>query len=111
VSAANAYGVSPASEAVTLTFPGPCSGVPEAPVNVQAWTAGTTISLSWWAPPIGPPATSYVVSVSGAWVGGFTTTGRTLSGAAAPGSYAINVSATNACGVGPPSAAQTAVVP
>jgi len=111
VIAANASGASPPSNAVTLTFPHACSGVPDMPTNLQTWKAGNTIFLSWSPPASGPAVTSYRVAVSGAWVGGFTTPARTLSGEAAPGSYVITVSATNACGVGPPSAAQTVVTP
>jgi len=111
LSAANARGVSPASNVVTLTVPSPCAGVPDAPVNFQAWTAGNTIHVSWWIPPTGPVATSYVVSVGGAYVGRFTTTGRTLSGAAGPGTYTLGVAAANACGVGPPASTQTVVIP
>ena len=51
VIAANASGVSPPSNAVTLTFPGAgCSGVPGAPTNLQTWKVGNTIFLSWSPP-------------------------------------------------------------
>lgn len=111
VVAANAVGTSPFSNAVTLTFPGPCTGVPGVPVNLQTWKVGSTIFASWDAPVSGPAATGYGVFVSGAYVGGFTTTARTLSGVAGPGEYVISVAATNACGTGPATASQTVVLP
>ena len=44
VTAANASGSSAPSNSVTLTFPGACSGVPDAPTNVQTWKVGSTYS-------------------------------------------------------------------
>jgi hypothetical protein len=111
VAAANAGGVSAPSNAVTLTFPQPCSGVPQAPTGLQTWKVGSTIYLAWDAPVGGPAVTSYTVWVTGSWVGSFTVTGRTLSGAAAPGRYTIGVGANNACGAGPATPAQTVVLP
>ena len=111
VAASNAIGVSPFSNPVTLAFPAPCSGVPGMPVNFQAWRIGTTIVVSWNPPTSGPAVTNYTVQVSGAYVGSFSTSGRTLSGVAAPGSYGLRVAAGNACGAGPPTPVQTVVVP
>jgi hypothetical protein len=104
--AANAVGISPFSNEVTLTFPGPCTGVPGVPVNLQTWKVGSTIFASWDAPASGPAATGYGVFVTGAYVGAFATTARTLSGVAGPGEYVISVAATNACGTGPATASQ-----
>jgi len=111
VVAANASGVSGPSNAVTLTFPAACSGVPEAPVNFQAWREGRTVVLSWSPPVSGPAVASFVVSVTGAFTGSLVMTGRTLSNAVAPGSYTISVAAGNTCGTGPATPAQTVVVP
>lgn len=111
VAASNASGVSPFSNPVTLTFPAPCSGVPWVPVNFQAWRIGTTIFVSWSPPTTGPAVTSYTVQVSGAYVGSFTTGGRTLSGVAVPGSYVLSVAAGNACGMGPATPTQMVVIP
>jgi hypothetical protein len=99
------------SNTVTLSFPNPCAGVPLAPTNLQTWKVGNTIFLAWSAPAGGPAVTSYTVWVSGAYVGSFGTTGRTLSGVAGPGSYVISVSAGNACGAGPATPPQTVVMP
>ena len=85
VIAANASGASAPSNEVTLTFPGACTGVPDAPVDFQAWRAGSTIFVSWSPPASGPAVTRYTVQVGGAFVGGFTTTERTLSGRGCPG--------------------------
>jgi len=111
VVASNAYGVSPPSNTVTLTFPDLCSGVPQAPLAFQAWLVGTTIVVSWSPPVSGPAVTGYTVQVTGAYAGHFTTTARTQSGVAAPGRYTLNVKATNPCGTGPPTPEQTVVVP
>jgi hypothetical protein len=109
--AANDSGVSPPSTAVTLTFPGACSGVPEAPVNFQAWKVGSIVFVSWSPPPTGPAVRGYTVRVGGAYVGSFTTAGRTLRGAAAPGSYQLSVAASNPCGTGMATPARVVVIP
>ena len=111
VVAANASGPSPPSDPVRLTFPATCSGVPGPPERLQTWKLGGTIFLSWGPPAGGTAVASYTVWASGSYEGSFTTTGRTLSGAAAPGSYVLSVTANNACGVGPATATQTVVIP
>jgi hypothetical protein len=111
VIAANASGVSAPSNAVTLTFPEPCTGVPGVPEHLQTWKVGNTIFLSWSAPDGGPAVASYTVWVGGAYVGSFGTVGRTLSGAAGPGSYVLSVTADNACGTGAATPTQTVVIP
>jgi hypothetical protein len=111
VSAANAGGVSAPSNAVTLTFPQGCTGVPAPPEHLQTWKVGTTIFLSWSPPDGGPAVTSYTVWVGGSYAGSFGAIGRTLSGAAAPGSYVLSVTADNACGVGAATPMQTVVIP
>jgi hypothetical protein len=111
VVAANAGGVSPPSNAVTLTLPGPCGGSPQAPSNVRVWRDGPIVSMSWSPPASGPAVSSYIAYVSGAYVGSFTTTGRILTGAAGPGTYSLSVAAANVCGTGVASAIQTVIVP
>lgn len=111
VIAANASGASPPSNAVTLTFPGACSGAPDAPVNFQAWRTGNAIFVAWSPPASGSAVEGYVVSVTGAYVGSIAVAGRALSGTVAPGSYGLSVAATNRCGTGPATAAQTVVIP
>jgi hypothetical protein len=46
-----------------------------------------------------------------AFAGTFATPGRTLSGAAGPGSYQLNVAAVNACGASAATPSQTVVIP
>lgn len=111
VVAANASGASPPSNAVTLTFPGACSGAPGAPVNFQAWKTGSAISVAWNPPVSGSAVEGYVVSVTGAYVGSIAVAGRTLSGTVGPGTYALSVAATNRCGTGPATEAETIVIP
>ena len=47
VRAGNAAGASTASNPVTLTFPGACSGPPLAPANFLAYKSGNTIFVVW----------------------------------------------------------------
>jgi hypothetical protein len=111
VSAANASGVSAPSNTVTLTFPRACDGVPGVPTNFVSTKSGFTIFVSWGPPANGPAVAGYTVHVTGTYVGGFPTTGRSLSGTASPGSYTLSVVATNACGAGTATPTQTVVIP
>jgi len=111
VSASNAGGTSGPSNPVTVTFPGPCSGAPLTPANFVAYRAGNTINLVWDPPASGPAPTGYVLNVTGAFVGSFSTTASTLSGNAGPGSYDLSVFASNACGSSPATTVQTITVP
>jgi hypothetical protein len=111
VVATNARGTSTPSNAVTLTFPGACSGGPGVPTHVVAQRVEHTIVVSWEPPANGGAVTHYWVIVGGGLVGAFPTTDRSVSGAVDPGSYAIRVAAANACGVGAGSVPQTIVVP
>jgi hypothetical protein len=111
MSASSAGGMSAPSNSVTLSFPSPCTGVPGIPTDLQMWTAGRTIFLAWGPSASGAAVTGYTVHVSGSYVGSFATTDRTLSGVAAPGSYTLNVVATNPCGASPATPAQTVVMP
>ena len=109
--AQNASGSSPASNAVTLTFPGSCTGPPQTPANVLAYRMGNTIYIDWAPAASGPAPTGYVLNVTGSFVGAFTTSGRAMSGTAGPGSYTLTVAATNACGASAASSPQTVVLP
>ena len=51
------------------------------------------------------------MSMTGAYVGSIAVAGRTLSGTVGPGTYALSVAATNRCGTGPATAAETIVIP
>lgn len=96
--AQNAAGASVASNAVTLTFPGPCSGPPQTPASVRAYRVANTVFIDWAPAPAGPAPTGYVVNVSGSFVGAVATAGRALSGTVGFGSYTLTAAATNACG-------------
>jgi Fungalysin metallopeptidase (M36)/Bacterial Ig domain len=98
VRAINAAGASGASNPVTLTIPGPCTGAPLAPANFLASKTGTTLSVIWDPPASGPSPTGYVVNVTGSVTGNVPTTARFLSGTVGPGTYALSVTAVNACG-------------
>ena len=109
--AQNAGGVSPPSTPVTLSFPGPCTGPPQAPTNVLAYRVGNTVFVNWAPAPGGPAPTGYVLNVTGSFVGSFPTSGRAMSGTVGPGSYTLTVGATNVCGASAASPPQTVVVP
>jgi YVTN family beta-propeller protein len=111
LSATNAAGFSGVSNSVTVTFPGPCTGVPKAPIQLVASRDGNVITVLWESATSGPAATGFMVNVSGSFVGSFPALGRSLSGAVGAGSYTISVSAANACGVSSPTAEQTLIVP
>ncbi len=109
VRAVNAAGSSAPSNSVTLTFPGTCAP-PAAPATFSAAVSGRTIFASWTPPAAGAAATGYVLIVSGALSGSFSTTGLALSGSVGPGSYTLTAVAANACGISPSAAAQTVIV-
>jgi hypothetical protein len=72
---------------------------------------GTLITVLWERVTSGPAATGFIVNVTGAFVGAFPTTLRSLSGAVGPGAYTISVQATNMCGNSAPTLPQTVVIP
>jgi Tol biopolymer transport system component len=109
--AQNTAGSSPPSNAVTLTFPGPCSGPPATPAGMVAYHVGSTVFVAWSPGASGPAPTAYVLIVTGSYTGSVATSGRTLSGAVGPGTYTVNVVAVNACGVSAGTSPQTMVVP
>ena len=109
--AQNAAGSSPSSNIVAFSFPGVCSGPPDTPADVVAYLVGQTVFIDWAPAASGPAPTSYVLYVTGSFVGGFATTGHSLSGTVGPGSYTLAVVAVNACGPSAGSPPQTVVVP
>jgi hypothetical protein len=111
VSASNASGISAASNTATVTVPGSCSGAPFVPAGFLAYRVGNTIFVVWDPPASGPAPTQYVLTVSGAFNGGFPTTARALSGAVGPGSYGLTVAALNPCGTSAGTAVQIVTVP
>jgi subtilisin-like proprotein convertase family protein len=102
VRAMNAGGISTSSNAVTLTFPGVCSGPPAPPTSALAYLVGTTGHVIWGPPASGPAPSFYTLAVSGAFNGAFSTPGRRLSGAIGPGIYNLALTASNACGSSAP---------
>jgi VCBS repeat-containing protein len=108
--AVNAAGVGGPSNSVTVTVPGPCSGSPKPPSNLLAYRVGRTIQVAWDPPTTGAAATSYRLIVTGAYVGGFATTGRSVSGTVAPGTYNLSVIARNPCGESPATPVQSVMV-
>jgi hypothetical protein len=109
--AQNAAGNSVRSNVVTMTVPAACSGPPETPAEVSAYRIGRTLYVTWAPGAFGAAPTSYVLNVTGAFVGGLATNDRALSGAVPPGSYTMSVVAVNPCGASPATAPQTVVVP
>jgi YVTN family beta-propeller protein len=109
--AVNAAGPSSASNPVTLTFPGSCSGVPLAPVDFVASKSGNQISATWNPAASGPAPTGFVLTVTGTFSGAIPTALRSLSGAVGPGSYTLSVRGTNPCGSGPSTPPQTVNIP
>jgi hypothetical protein len=109
--AENAAGSSLPSNAVTLTFPSPCSGPPEMPADMRAYGTGATVHVAWAPAATGPAPTAYVLIVIGASASSFITSERGLSGTVGPGTYVLMVVAVNACGASAGTAPRTVNVP
>jgi Tol biopolymer transport system component len=109
--ALNAAGSSSPSNALTLTFPGPCSGPPAVPADVRAYHVGRTVNVAWSPGTSGPAPTAYALIVTGQGLSTFVTRERALSGAVGPGTYTLSVLAVNACGVSAGGPSHTIVVP
>jgi subtilisin-like proprotein convertase family protein len=109
--AANGAGISGPSNAVTLTIPSACSGVPLTPTNFLAYKAGGILSLVWDPAAGGPAPTSFLLNVTGSFVGSFPLPGRGVSASAPPGTYSFTLQGVNACGAGAPTPVQTLTVP
>jgi hypothetical protein len=109
--AANGAGTSAASDGITLTFPSACPGPPLTPANFLAYTVGNTIHAIWDPADSGPAPTSFVVTSSGSFSGSFPTTSRSVRAMVPAGSYALSVSAVNACGASAPTPAQIVGIP
>ena len=87
VRAANAAGTSANSNPITLSVPAACSGAPQPPERFLAYRVGNTLVVAWDLAASGPAPTSYLVEVTGAYTGSFSTTARYLS-RRRPGSHA-----------------------
>ncbi len=91
-------------------------GAPGAPTSVRATVNGNNLSLSWGAPASGGAPTSYTLvarTTAGGPVLGTLPLGNVTSfGAVAPnGVFVVSLTATNAQGTGPESAAVTVTLP
>lgn len=130
VLAANAAGVSAPSNALTLTVPAACTGVPGPPVGLVAERWDRIAGVSWLPPDTGAAVTQYrlfvyapgdetpsVVTVpAGGSVSptyGFSVPLRTrqVAGALSPSWYTFTVYAENACGTGALTAPVTLIIP
>jgi predicted phage tail protein len=109
--ARNASGVSSASNAVSLSVPGPCSGPPATPVWVFAYLASGTVHVAWQPGVSGPAPAAYVVIVTGGWTGALVTTVRETSGVLGAGAYTLSLVAVNSCGASGASPPRTVMVP
>lgn len=107
----NAGGASAPSTPITLSFPVPCSGAPQAPTNFLGYRIGNTVHVIWDPPAAGPAPTQYVLDVSGAYTGQLVTTGRALGGVVSPGEYTLRVMAANPCGASAITSPQVVTVP
>jgi hypothetical protein len=106
VKAANAAGVSAASNESTLVVGGSCSSAPAAPTGLAASTTGSTVRLAWQ--PAGGNPTTYIVEAGSA--PGLANLANSDLGGPTPaytatgvgrGIYYVRMRARNACGVGP----------
>lgn len=109
--AGNGAGLSGASNPVSVSFPGACSGAPAPPERFLVYRLGSTAHVIWEPASTGAAPSSYVVHVSGSFVGSFPTAARRVSSPIGPGTYHVSVSTVNACGTSAATAAQTLVVP
>jgi hypothetical protein len=107
----NATGTSAASNAVTLSVPGACSGAPQTPRNFAAFNAGGVLNVIWDPPASGAAPTVYTLNVGGSFVGAFPTTTRSFVVPPPPGTYTFSITAANACGASAPTATQTVSFP
>jgi hypothetical protein len=115
VTATNAVGVGPASAASNAVTPAAAATVPGAPTGVVATAGDGQAGVSWTAPSSngGSAITGYTVTAS---PGGATASTSGATNVIVPGltngtAYTFTVTATNAVGVGPASAASNAVTP
>ncbi len=119
VTATNAVGTGPASTASNPVIP---ATVPGAPTGVAATPANASATVTWSAPASGggSPITGYTVTAADsttpanghqtcAWTSG--PLSCTVTGLTNGDSYTFTVTATNAVGTGPSSAASNAVTP
>jgi Bacterial Ig domain len=111
VRAANASGVSPSSNTVTLTFPQACTGAPQAPANFLAVKTGNILTAIWDPASSGNAPTQFMLHVSGTFNLSLPFTSHGLNVPPPPGTYTLSVSAVNSCGASAPTAPMTVTFP
>ena len=117
VTATNAAGTGGPSIASNTVTPSAPPGVPGAPTAVVATPGNASATVSFTPPASngGSPITGYAVTSSPAGGvdanAGTTATTHTIGGLANGTAYTFSVTATNAIGTGPPSAASNSVTP
>jgi Bacterial Ig domain len=111
VRGANAAGASPSSNAVTLTFPQPCTGAPLTPERFLAVKTGSLLTAVWETASSGNATTAFLLNVSGAFNGQVPIPLRALNVPVPPGSYTLSVAAVNTCGASPATAPITVTIP
>lgn len=107
----NGGGASDPSGPVTLTFPGGCSGAPLPAAKFFAYKAGGMLYLHWDPPASGAAPSTYLLNVTGSFVGTFPMGGRSFSVAAPPGTFTFSIVSTNACGASAATPTQTVSFP
>jgi FtsP/CotA-like multicopper oxidase with cupredoxin domain len=109
VTATNSVGTGPASAPSNSVTP---SALPGPPTNVTAVAGNAQATVSFTAPTVGAPISSYTVTAS---PGGRTATGAasplTVTGLTNGTAYTFTVRATNGSGTGPASAPSNSVTP
>jgi hypothetical protein len=113
IRAVNAGGVSAAAGAAGVYPATSCGGVPTAPAHLLTYRAGNTIYVTWDRPldTDSYAATGFLINVTGAFVGGFPVTERTVFATVGAGTYNISVAATNFCGTGAFTPVQSVTIP
>ena len=76
----NASGSSTASNSITISVPGPCSGAPLPPSNFLAYRVGNQLNVIWELSSFGPAPSSFVVNVTGSFNLALPTPARSASG-------------------------------
>ena len=109
--AVNGTGSSTASNAVTITVPGTCSGAPLPPANFVVIKTGHALRLFWDPADAGPAPTGFVIAVTGAFNGTVPVPGRSIGATVGAGTYNLSLLANNACGSSAPTAVQSVTVP
>jgi hypothetical protein len=107
----NAGGSSPPTPPLTLTFPDSCTGVPGTPTDFLFYRVGSTVTVVFDPAATGPATSSFLLNVSGAFVGTIPLGTREISAPVGPGSYTVSVAGVNACGTSVATPSQTVVVP